>query len=126
MKTFLALLALIWITLGVMLILYTELTRTLLKGLFARVNIRVVAAVPFTIGLVLLVASFSQPEMFWFFLILGSLAVMKGIYLAFGPANQIKNLQAWWFDRAGGAVMRLSGIVSLLLGVIVLCYVLRT
>jgi len=126
MRILLDFLSLIWIALGVMLILHTEMTRNYLRALFAKTQTRVLAAVPLTIGLVLLAGSFSQPEMFWLLFILGLLAVSKGIYFVFGPAIQIKSLQDWWFERADERALRLWGIICLLLGVTVLFYVVRT
>jgi len=124
MRVFLGILSLIWITLGVMLILYTEKVRGFFGKLFADADIRKLAVFPVTIGLVLLAGSFSQTGMFWLLFILGLLAVGKGVYLFLGPLPQIKSLLEWWFTGASETTIRLWGIISLLLGTAVFSYVL--
>ncbi len=125
MKVFLAFLSLLWIALGVMLILYTEGVRRTFRGLFAKANIRLLAGAPLAIGLLLILASFSQGPMFPLIFILGLLAVIKGLYLLLGPPSQIQRLLEWWFDRAGETTIRMWGIITLVLGIAVFSYILR-
>lgn len=125
MKIFLAFLSLLWIALGVMLILYTEGVRSTFKSLFANANIRLVAGAPLAVGLLLILASFSQGPMFPLIFILGLLAVIKGLYLLLGPLPQIRTLLDWWFDRAGETTVRMGGIIMLVLGIAVFSYILR-
>jgi hypothetical protein len=124
MRVFLGIFSLLWIAAGVMLILYTEKVRGSLGELFAKTDIRKLAVLPFAIGLVLLVGSLSQTEMFWLLFILGFLAVGKGVYLFLGPLPQIKSLLEWWFTEASETTIRLWGIISLMLGTAVFSYVL--
>lgn len=125
MRIFLAILSLMWVALGAMLILYTDNVRSFFKKLFAEANIRLLAVVPLAIGLLCLLASFSQGHMFLLVFILGLLAVLKGVYLLLGPLPQIRNLLEWWFDRAGETTIRMWGIITLVLGIAVFSYVLR-
>lgn len=125
MRIFLAILSLMWVALGAMLILYTDNVRSFFKKLFAEANIRLLAVLPLAIGLLLLLASFSQGHMFLLVFILGLLAVLKGVYLLLGPLPQIRNLLEWWFDRAGETTIRMWGIITLVLGIAVFSYVLR-
>lgn len=125
MRIFLAILSLMWVALGAMLILYTDNVRSFFKKLFAEANVRLLAVLPLAIGLLLLLASFSQGHMFLLVFILGLLAVLKGVYLLLGPLPQIRNLLEWWFDRAGETTIRMWGIITLVLGIAVFSYVLR-
>jgi hypothetical protein len=126
MRVLVLIFSLIWMALGVALILYIEKVRSSFKALFDQANIRAMAAFPLVIGLVFLAASYSQGEVLPLFLILGALAVSKGIYLLFGPITQIKDLLAWWSVRASETAIRAWGIVSLVLGIAVFSCVLRS
>jgi hypothetical protein len=124
MRVFLGIFSLLWIAAGVMLILYTDKVRRFLGELFAKTDIRKLAVLPFAIGLVMLVGSFSQKEMFWLLFILGFLAVSKGVFLFLGPLSQIRSLLEWWFTGASEVTIRLWGIISLMVGAAVFSYVL--
>jgi hypothetical protein len=123
MRLLLLIFSLLWMALGVTLILYTEKVRSFFQRSFAEANIRLMAPFPLVIGLMFLACSFSQGEVFALFLILGSLAVAKGIYLLFGPMSQIKSLLEWWSVRASETTLRAWGIVSLVLGIAVFSHV---
>ena len=122
MKLALYIISLLWIVLGILLILYTERTRKVLKQLFFRERVRPLAIVPFIVGLILVVGAYYNREMFWLAFILGLLAIIKGVYLFFGPSHQIKGVLEWWFLRAGEGTIRLWGLVSFVLGTAVLSY----
>jgi hypothetical protein len=126
MRVLLLIFSLLWMALGVALILHTEKFRSFFKGLFDQANIRKMAALPLVFGLIFLAGSFSQGEVFPLFLIIGALAVSKGIYLLFGPMAQIKDLLEWWSVRASETAIRAWGIVSLVLGIAVFSCVLRS
>ncbi len=110
MRAFLLILSLIWVPIGVMVILYTGQARNFFRRLYAKANIRLLAAIPFVIGLLVLVGAFSEAEMFRLLLFLGLLGVAKGIYLTLGPLSQIKNLQQWWLDRASETAMSIRSV----------------
>lgn len=126
MRVFLLVFSLLWIALGVTLILYTEKVRNFFHRSFAEANIRLMAPLPMIVGLIFLACSYSQGEIFPLFLILGSLAVAKGIYFLFGPTSQIKSLLEWWSVRASETAIRAWGIVSLVLGIAVFSHILRS
>jgi len=123
MRLFLLIFSLLWMALGVALILYTEKVRSFFQRSFAEANIRLMAPLPMIVGLLFLACSYSQGEIFPLFLILGSLAVAKGLYLLFGPMSQIKSLLEWWSVRASEVTLRAWGIVTLVLGIAVFSHV---
>ena len=123
MRVFLLVFSIPWIALGVTLILYTEKVRSFFHRSFPEDNIRLIAPLPMIVGLIFLACSYSQGEIFPLFLILGSLAVAKGIYFLFGPIPQIKSLMDWWSVRASEVTLRAWGIVTLVLGIAVFSHV---
>lgn len=125
MRIFLLIFSLLWMAGGVALILYTGQVRVFFHRAFADTNMRLMAPLPVAIGLMFLACSYSRGEIFPLFLILGSLAVAKGLYLLAGPMPQIKNLLEWWTVRAGEVTLRAWGIVTLVLGIAVFSHALR-
>jgi hypothetical protein len=121
---FLAVFSLVWIAFGTMLILYTDKVRSFWRKLVTKADIRKLAALPFSFGLVLLIGCAFHTELFWLLFILGFLAVSKGVYLYFGSLQQIRNLLEWWATGASEVTLRLWGIITLLLGITVFSYVL--
>lgn len=112
----------LWIAVGTLLILYTDGTRTSLKKLFLRDNIRWIAVLPFVFGLILIVGAFYYQEMFWLALGLGILGIIKGAYLTTAPLSQIKGINEWWFNRASDVTIRLWGLIIFILGSALLSY----
>jgi hypothetical protein len=124
MRALLLLLSVLWIALGTMMVLYTDQVRRSFKGLFAAVDIRLLAILPLVMGLLLVVGAFMVKEVFWIALILGLLGIAKGAYLALGPLSQILQLWDWWFDHAGETTVRLSGLITFMIGVAMLSWLL--
>jgi uncharacterized protein YjeT (DUF2065 family) len=118
----LVLISFIWIILGIFLILYTEQTKQILQKMFNIGNIKPVAIIPAIFGIFFLIGAFYNKEMFWLLLVLGIIAVLKGVYLFIGPANQVKKVLDWWFNQAGETTFRLSGLILFTLGLTLLSY----
>ena len=122
MKVALYVVSIIWISLGALTILYTDSTRAALKKVFLKDNVKWMAVFPIVFGLVLVVGAFCYREMFWLALVLGLLAIMKGIYLVVGQSSQIRDIFDWWFNRASDGTIRLWGLIIFILGSALLSY----
>ena len=109
--------AVLWIIIGTFSILYTEKTMEVLKKLFFIEKVRVLAILPIIFGIVLIAGAFVCTQIFWLSLILGLLALIKGIYFIMGPLPQIKGLIDWWFNRASERITRLWGLIIFVLGI---------
>jgi hypothetical protein len=116
MRWFFFLLSLLFISLGTMLVLYSKEARACVRNWFYRYDVRLMSGVPFATGVLLLIGAFRVREVFGLAFVLGLLAMAKGAYLAFGPQEQIKELRDWWFEEAGDNVIRLSGLITFLIG----------
>jgi len=114
--------SILWLAVGSLLILYTEGTRSFLKRIFLRDQVRWMAVFPTLVGLFLVVSAFVYREMFWLALILGILAILKGIYVVLGPSQQIKGILAWWFNEADASTIRFWGLISFILSIALLSY----
>ena len=104
-------LAILWIVIGVVVLLYTEKTMKILKKIFFTEKIRVLSIVPIIFGIVLVIGAFVCTQVFFLSLVLGVLALLKGLYLIMGPMPQIKRLMDWWFNKAGASYIRLYGLI---------------
>ncbi len=109
--------AILWIVTGILLILYTEGTMEVLKKFFFIEKVRLLAIFPIIFGIILIAGAFVFTQIFWLSLILGLLALLKGVYFIIGPLTQIKGLTDWWFDRASDRIIRLWGLIIFVIGI---------
>jgi hypothetical protein len=124
MKWFLYGLALFWIAAGTFFILYTEESRRFLGKAVGKMNPKLLGFIPMVVGILLILAAIAA----WangasrFILILGILAIGKGVYFLLGPRGQVKALFDWWFKSAQDRTYRFWGIIIVLLGVVLLSW----
>jgi hypothetical protein len=121
MKWFLYGLALFWIAAGTFFILYTEESRRFLGKAVGKMNPKLLGFIPMVVGILLILAA-KVSGAFWFILILGILAIGKGVYFLLGPRGQVKALFDWWFKSAQDRTYRFWGIIIVLLGVVLLSW----
>ena len=112
--------AILWIVIGVFIILYTERTMKILKKLFFTEKVRALSIVPIIFGIVLVIGAFVCTQVFFLSLVLGVLALLKGLYLIMGPMPQIKRLMDWWLNKASTSYIRLCGLIIFVLGIAIL------
>lgn len=110
------LVAILFVVIGVLLILYTNWTTHFFQRVFLIKRVRLLSIMPLFFGVILIICSFSNSRIIWLSMILGFIAILKGIYLILGPINQVKFLLDWFLNRSGEVVMRLFGIIMLVLG----------
>ena len=112
--------AILWIIIGVFILLYTERTMKIFKKLFLTEKVRVLSILPIIFGMVLVIGAFVCRQIFFLSLILGVLALIKGLYLIMGPMPQIKRLMDWWFNKATTSFIRFCGLIIFVLGIALL------
>jgi uncharacterized protein YjeT (DUF2065 family) len=115
-------LALFWIAVGSLFILYTEESRRFLGSFMGKVQLRFLAFIPIVVG-VLLIVSAKASGAFWFIVILGLLAIGKGVYFLLAPSAQTKSFLTWWLDSAQERTYRLWGLIIVVLGMAILSWV---
>ncbi|MFQ5842552.1 MAG: hypothetical protein ACE5I8_08960 [Thermodesulfobacteriota bacterium] len=113
--------AFFWIAAGTLFILYTEESRRFLRNSMAKMNPKFLAFIPMAVGILLILAA-RVSGAFWFVLILGLLAIGKGVYFLLGPRGQVKALFDWWFTSAQDTTYRFGGIIMVLLGMALLSW----
>jgi hypothetical protein len=115
-------LALFWIAAGTAFILYTEESRRVLRNSVGKIKPQFLAFIPMVVG-VLLILSAGASGASWLIIILGLLAIGKGIYFLIGPRGQIRALFDWWFGSVQDRTYRFWGLIMVLLGMVVLSWV---
>lgn len=123
MNPMLLIISILWIAAGTSLIIYTGWTRALWNRILGGENYKWLALIPGVFGLFLVASAFYFSKAFWLALILGILALSKGVYLFIGPAHQVKAFLDWWVHKAGDGTVRLFGLITFILGSVVLAYV---
>lgn len=120
MLTFLLGFSVVWMALGALMVLFTSQTRKVFRVLVLSMNPSVWAFVALPFGVAFMVGAFLFERVFWIALVVGVLAAIKGLYLAFAPPAQLHSLMEWWFDRAGETLIRLWGLVAFGLGIVII------
>ncbi len=122
MKWFLYTISLIWVAIGTWSILFTAETRNVLKGMFNKVDRKILSVFEATIGLLLLFSAAASHHA-WFIRLIGFLAVIEGGIIFFLPKNLYDELMDWYLNVASDQTYRLFGIISIILGTAVLSWI---
>lgn len=122
MVWFLYLVSILFVAIGAVFILYTDWIRKSLRGVLEKKNIRLLSPIPLVFG-ILMIISAGWSEVFWLILLLGLIALAKGLYLLFSPRNQIDMVISWWFEKASDQLYRFWGLISLVLGIALLSWI---
>ena len=116
MKWFLYLMSIYFIIAGITLILYTDWLRRLLQRMLSGINLRWIFPLPLIIGFLLIFSKGLTPYP-WIIVIIGTLALVKGVYFLLSPKKQMDTLVNWWAYRAQDITYRLWGLIILILGI---------
>ena len=120
MNLILLLIALAWIVSGVLMVLRPGRMREFLMRVFPAGRVKKMAALPLLLGCVLGVGALLGGKPFWPAVIVGVIGIAKGVYLLRASPAQTEHLLDWWVYRAPQGRVRLWGLVTLALGLIVL------
>ena len=122
MKWALYVFSIIWIVFGSFAILYTTQQRAMLKNIFKKTNLKIIAVFPFTVGVLLLLSS-SASHYPWFIKLFGIFAMVKGAFIFSNPNKSANRLNQWYLNSASDQTYRLFGIIAILLGSAVFSWV---
>lgn len=114
----LILLAILQIIAGVLMFIFTDAAKEILRSIMKEKNLKVLSVLPVAVGILLLAGSplVSTP---WITVMLGILAIAKGLFFIFGQKRDTRALIDWWMG-ASNNVYKSWGVVSFLLGVLLL------
>ena len=122
MKWFLYLISFSLIASGSCFILYTIQCRELLNNVLTKSYEKIIAASAIIIGLLLIISAF-QAQGFWFIVVLGIIAIGKGLFVLFNPKNSFDNIRNWYLNTASDQTYRLFGIISIVIGTVMITWI---
>lgn len=122
MKWILFAIGVLWVALGTISVLYTEKTRKTLTSLIEGRNPRILATIPLIIGLLLVISIRSSSHLLYP-LILGVLAIAKGLYFILGKRKTTDAVIKWWLKDTSETTYRFWGIVAIVLGIFLIVYI---
>ncbi|HSO20273.1 MAG TPA: hypothetical protein VLT88_12490 [Desulfosarcina sp.] len=114
------LLGFLWIAAGAFAILYTNDYKAYFRGLMTRLDRKMLALLPGVFGLLLLLAAASTTHA-WFIGLIGVLGIAKGALIFFNPGGLFE-LGRDWLENLSEQGYRLTGIVALVLGTVVISW----
>lgn len=115
------LLGFLWIAAGAYAILYTDDYKAYFNGLLTRLDRKLLAIIPAVFGLLLLLAASSTTHG-WFIGLIGVLGIVKGVLIYFNPAGIYESSKKW-IDGLSDQGYRLTGIIALVLGTVVISWI---
>ena len=114
MAEILYIISILWLSLGVCLILYTPDTRAVLGTLTRQADLRLLAALPLIMGLLLLAAA-QASHYPWFVRLLGICGLLKAAFFFANPQNLGVRLNAWFLETPSDNTYRLWGTIVVIL-----------
>jgi len=122
MKWLLHLIGIFLIAAGSVYILYTERLKSALFQMLNAVNPKLLSIVPLVLGVLLILSSYHSFNS-WFIIVLGLLAVIKGLLLIIAPRTVYERIIRWYCEKASDRTVRFFGMVALVIGTAIMCWV---
>jgi uncharacterized protein YjeT (DUF2065 family) len=123
MKWFLYAFSVIWISVGAGLIIYTHESKRIIKSFVTNLDRRILSALPAIFGVFLIIAA-SESHHSWFIRLIGILAVLKGGFIFWNPQNLYDKTVDWCLNSVSDQTFRFFGIITLILGTVILSWIL--
>jgi uncharacterized protein YjeT (DUF2065 family) len=121
MKWFIYLFSILWIASGGIFILYTEQYRELMGKICGRMGRVPMAATAVVIGLLLVLSARGSLNT-GVIVLIGILAIAKGVVFFLNPNGIFEKTLRWWLEDATDQTYRLTGIITLILGTALLSW----
>ncbi|MBW1698480.1 MAG: hypothetical protein JRH18_17030 [Deltaproteobacteria bacterium] len=118
MKWFLYGMGFLWIGVGICLILLTDMCRKAIARILDAIHEKILAVFSLAVGFLLVLSAFWSQN-FWFIMMLGTVAIAKGVLLMFNPKNLFERMKDWYLNSASDNTYRLFGIIMLIVGTVI-------
>jgi len=115
MEWFLYFISILWVATGSCFILYSNGSREALKKLFFNVPKEVLMVIAVAFGIFFFMAA-PHSRNSWVIILFGILAIAKGAFFLFNPANTFEKTRDWYLYTATDGTYRFFGIIMLVLG----------
>ena len=111
-----------FVSIGACSILYTTETHKIIAALLAKINRKVICALPFGVGLLLLVSA-SSSSFPWLIRLFGLIGLLKGAFAFFNPKGLYDRISQWYLESISEQGDRLFGILAVILGTALLSWI---
>ncbi len=122
MKWFLYAISLVYISIGCCYILYINETKNFMRSIFNSIDQKILSAFPFIFG-ILFIFSASATRIPWFIRLIGLIAVIEGVVFFLIPKDWYDKFMDWYLNSLSDQIYRLSGILSIILGIAFLSWI---
>jgi uncharacterized protein YjeT (DUF2065 family) len=123
MKWFLYAISLVYISIGCCYILYINETKKFMRSIFNSIDQKILSAFPFIFG-ILFIFSASATRIPWLIRLIGLIAVIEGVVFFLIPKDWYDKFMDWYLNSLSDQIYRLSGILSIILGIAFLSWIL--
>lgn len=122
MAWFLYFISVAFISVGACAILYTAETHKFVSALLSKTNRKVISALPFGVGLLLIVSA-STSSFPWLLRFFGLVGLIKGAFAFLNPKGMYGKIIHWYIESLSEQGDRLFGILAVILGTAVLSWI---
>ena len=122
MKWVLHFIGILLVASGSIYILYTEKIKKTFSPVFRNFNPKLLSILPLIVGALLILSAF-QSFNSWFIIVLGLIAIIKGLLLIIIPGSLYDQIVNWYFDKASDMTLRFFGILSVIIGTAIMSWV---
>jgi hypothetical protein len=112
--------AIMWVITGAALVIFTDQTRTFLQKCFQARHMKIPAVIAIIIGLTLIFGGMFRRDILFLSIILGILAVGKGLFILSGSERQFESILDWLYVKMKSETLRFWGLTIFTLGIVLL------
>jgi len=121
MKIILYAFSLVYIAAGVCMILYTDETRNVFKGL-VQMGLKAMSVIAAAMGLLLILAA-SASHYPWVLRIIGLVALAEGVLLFINPQDIMGKIYDWFLEQSSEQTFRAMGIITVIFGTALISWI---
>ena len=122
MKWVLHFIGILLVASGSIYILYTEKIKKTFSPVFRNFNPKLLSVLPLIVGGLLILSAFHSFNS-WFIIVLGLIAIIKGLLLIIIPKSVYDKIVNWYFDKASDMTLRFFDILSIIIGTAIMSWV---
>jgi uncharacterized protein YjeT (DUF2065 family) len=122
MKWVLHFIGILLVALGSIYVLYTEKIKKTFFPVFSNINQKLLSVLPLIVGTLLILSAFHSFNS-WFIIVLGLIAIIKGLLLIIIPKSVYDQIVNWYFRKASDMTLRFFGILAIIIGTAIMSWV---
>ena len=122
MKWVLYVFGITWVAFGTSYILYTKQVKDRILPLLRKANPKILSVIPIIFGILLILSAIHSLNS-WFIIVLGLLAIIKGLLFIITSKKFYEAVIDWYFEKASDQTSRFVGVIAIIIGTAVLSWI---